>query len=230
MSRREFPLLAIRRADAGPTQRGHRIVCSACREVDHVINSGGNKILPSALVEKRFATAGWVVGDTPETDLCPGCAAARAIARKSEKLPMVKSPVPCPSPRSADAILAGKVAYDLMFEALDFDSRRYLDGWSDDRIAAESKLSLKAVVDLRKERFFDLAPAPEPPDAILRRGIAGDLTDLRAGMDALAGALRTVKVTIGDLERDLRALHAAEQKLLAAETSLAGHVGGKGVR
>ena len=101
MSARDFPLVSIRRADCGPRQAAHEIVCGVCRDKDHVVITGAQKVVPGTIVAKRFSTAGWLVGKRPDDDRCPACAGRRTpVPRPTETLPMVTL-VPPSSPPGA---------------------------------------------------------------------------------------------------------------------------------
>lgn len=215
MTSRLFPIFNVRRADFGPRVPAARITCARCGATDEVVLGDRGC---GAWIDKKFAAAGWSVGANENRDLCSACGGVAGRA-KTGLLPMVKASPPAAAPvRSADAILAGKVAYDLMFEHLDFDVRRYLGGWSDERVAEEAKLSLKAVVDLRKERFFDLAPPPEEPLRTIAKAVDGDLLALRGAVEAVGLGLRAVSAA-------LEVTHKAELRLFAAEAALLDRAG-----
>lgn len=224
MSDRSFPLVGVALVERGPRLRAQQITCGRCGATDQVINTGPHKILPPVFVANKFRARGWRVGPRDRDDRCPDCVALETPPR-GERLPMVKTPATVP-PRSAEAILAGKVAYDLMFEHLDLEAHRYVGDWSDEKVAEQSKLSLSAVIALRADRFFDLAPPPVSAETELRRSLDGDLRALRSGLSDLARTMATVRMSAEVLTRDLRDLVAAEQKLLACEKALVGHVGG----
>ena len=124
-----------------------------------------------------------------------------------------------PDERSPAAIAARRMAFDFLGEYLDPATRRYRDGWSDEKVAAESKISIKAVEALRKEFFFDLAAPPEDPVKTLADGLDRDLAALRGAVEAIGYGLKAVAAA-------LETAHKAEQRLLAAETALLGRTAG----
>lgn len=210
MTRRTFQRVPVRRADFGPTQPGYRITCGACRTTDEVIVKG---TLDD--VGTRFRAGGWLVGPREADDRCPSCNPARRPPSRKE-LPMVKTDPPPSSSvptLSVDAILQRKVVYDTLFEVIDADHRRFKAGWSEARVAAETKMAPAFVTKFLQENFGPIAPAPVPAGERARAvtaGLVADLADLHKASAAVTSAVA--------------ALEAAERDLLAIEARIAARV------
>lgn len=228
MMTRDFPLVAVRRADAGPSQRGHQIVCSSCRATDEVINAGRNKVIPGPLVAKRFEAAGWVVGRRDGDDLCPLCA-ARPRVKAKEVLPMIKTTPRAAAteasgvvlPRSEDARKA-RLDVDLMLvDNFDPSKGRYRDGWDDDRIAREAGMSVEFVM---KRREAEHGPLRESLDQGKLSALSAEFSArelaLRGKLDEVTRAVQDASVRLGSIRGEISqtvAAHAAALRSFLGE-------------
>lgn len=219
MTKRRFQIVRDRRADFGPLEAMARIVCARCGAKDEVV-LGTRGV--GEWVAKKFAASGWTVGANDSRDLCSACGGASPV---KEGLPMVvtkpapRHAAPAASPSPA-ALQQRRMALDFLDSYLDHEARRFKDGWSDARIAAESGLSESAVAIIRREFFCDLAPPPENEEAkALRTALATDLAALRDGLSSLDAAIRSIRGA-----QEVAA--TATRRLLDVETSLHGLIGG----
>lgn len=211
MTDRSFRVVPVRRADFGPSQSGAEIVCGRCRERDQVVNSTALRNLPPAMAAQRFRAAGWRVGSRDRDDRCPKCVERETPARKEFPMVVVKDKPAAPKALSEDAILGRKVVYDALFANLDVKEKRYLPGWSDEKVATAAAMSVAFVKAFREANFFAIAE-DVPPAAMtsFRAALAGDLDALQKAAQRVAAASS--------------ALQAAERDLVAVEGIFAARV------
>lgn len=197
MGERTFPLVPVSRAEHGPKALGARIVCCRCRATDEIVLGARS---PGPWIAKRFAAGGWAVDRREGDDLCPNCG-----PRKPRKeLPMVATKPAASTGRiSEEAIIARKVVHDLLFENLDIPAERYRDGWSDERVAAEAKMSAKFVAEFREKLFFKLAADPE---TTRRSATLAELGRLAGELDEALGAIGAARAALETSEAAARRL------------------------
>lgn len=177
---RTFPIVAVRRADAGPLQSGSEIVCGACGAKDHVLNSNRDKAAPPEVIRRWFTDRGWTFGARPQDDRCPTCnAQARkkkgrilpdlSAADRTAKEPQMTEPAKPPvAPPPAEAPTF-RVVEPAPAREMTRDDRRiilsklqdvYVDeavgydrGWSDKRVAEDLGVPRAWVAELREPNF-----------------------------------------------------------------------------
>lgn len=139
---------------SGPPKRAWRIVCESCN-AKFETTSWQPKPDPSLMV-RNMHKQGWAV-NWKKPPLCPKCAHPRG-----EKTAMQSTP---PTAKTLTPHPGAKLMKQV-FDALDlnFDAKvqRYLDGWSDERIAKESHCSIEVVVWARCEAY------PPQDDPVIR--------------------------------------------------------------
>lgn len=202
---REWPLTAIRRADAGPSQSAIEITCGACGGKEHAVNTGGQKVLPGTWVENYFSQKGWQIGRKAADDRCPVCAAAaRAEKRqhltdKREKAMPIEAPKAEP-PRRMDLKDRPIILANLV-EVYVGPDVGYDRGWSDKRVAEDLGVPRAWVAELREANFGPARDNEEVRDLLRRfdehvgkvREVDGRCDKLKAEMAELLRA--TVALT-----------------------------------
>jgi hypothetical protein len=175
------------------------------------------------MIGKRFRRAGWTVAAKEAGDRCPACSASAAPTAKFPKdLPMIKTPSAGASPAAAPAVLpdappaivpslavtnALALYYMAMVDAYDRAAGAYRPGWSDERVAKETGLSLAEVTRRRTSDF-----PPLPPEVDPLKDAEAALVDLRADTDKVTSACKVLhaladrqRAGIGRLEAALAA-------------------------
>lgn len=204
MSKREWPITTIQRADHGARQRATEIRCGACGEKDHVINTSNNKVLPSTMVEKKFQQAGWAVGAGPAADRCPACVAKLRGPKPALKIVPKPTPVAEEVVQMQEAAAAPpppmtredrRVIFEKLNEVYVDEKTGYDRGWSDKRIAEDLGTKRAWVQQVRDEMF---GPARDNEDV---RDFVSMLTPLTNDVAALtkdaADIVARVKVIEG---------------------------------
>lgn len=209
MGAREFPIVAVRRADFGPKVRAARIVCARCGETDEVVVGADRRLGP--WIEKKFAGAGWAVGANDSRDFCPGCAGKTGI-RTQEAPKMAKVvPPPIPAPSVAAATVSrtedarkARLDVDLMLvDNFDPARGRYREGWDDERVAREAGMSVEFVAKRREAEHGALRA--EVSGERLSALLSAFEAETKARDSALTERLREAEAALVALEKEARA-------------------------
>lgn len=151
----------------------YRLQCSACPEGESLGHTNIGEERATHVVPQTFARRGWIVGRTPERDLCPACAhASGPIPMKPEPSPMVSNtvtPMRSAAPAAPAAQAKPEAAGALPPREMSRDERRiinakidevYVDeahgytiGWNDDRVAADLGVPRAWIAKMRDENF-----------------------------------------------------------------------------
>jgi hypothetical protein len=111
------------------------------------------KAMPPAAVLRKFEQRGWAVKHG-RIHLCPSCKqATRKTMTKSQSTNGAAAPAPT-------AAISTRLIFALLEEHFDDRAGRYHNGYSDEKVAAETQAAIERVRAIRKEHFGDLrAPA-----------------------------------------------------------------------
>lgn len=193
-ARRDWKLTAVHRADAGPAQSAMEITCGSCGKTGHIINSGTLKVVPSAIVEKKFSDRGWIIGGSPKADRCPECAAKLGAAKRHSKsgqkkekvvadIPPLEPDQPREMTREQRRIIFLKLEEHYLDEAAGYDR-----GWSDKRVAEDLGVPRAWVAEIRDQNF---GPAKDNED----------VRDLLAAQERLGQEVASFMADLGALTK-----------------------------
>lgn len=206
---------------------GVRIVCSECKSHVDV-----GRVVPPQGTAKKWATGkGWVIGRKWKTATCPNCLArakfieascptiARALHPDPQAMIAMATAILPPQPKKAPPMTTNATtskpaasATRLTFSALEsyfqIAAGRYEQGWSDERVAEEVKLSPKKVAQLRAEHFGELREDPQIVAfrAELQAAVAASTRQRRALAELIDESLRETKATLKALATKLERL------------------------
>jgi len=173
--------LTSRSGVGGATLTAH-LQCSVCpKKGDLKVRS----LMPPEPIDQKFAQAGWKL----DPHRCPDC--IDRIAQEKIMTTAAKITVP------ANAF--GK-AFALLGTHFNAERGQFEQGWSDQKIAAETGLAPAAVAEFRKGSFGELKEAPE-------------VASLRADIASLEQLHREHADSVG---REVAALRTRLQKLAPA--------------
>lgn len=168
---RQFPLRGIRRGDVGPTQSCAVLTCGDCGFEDFIVNATQQRALPPAIVERKAAQAGWLIGRREADDRCPACrqkAKPKPPAPTARILPVispaapalpeavVSKTVPLPPLPSPVAVVSADLKRRInqkLFEVYEDEAAGYAKGWSDQRVSEELHAPRALVAEIREEFF-----------------------------------------------------------------------------
>lgn len=179
-----FPIELRARGGDGKRQRVHVIRCASCGAEDLV--AAHMRALSEAHLRGTFQQRGWRVSPAG-SHACPACAGLESARRRATQKEKPAMPAAIPSPAASSAIAD---AYLLLQDGYDHAAKNYKPGWSDERIAKESGLSLPEVKRRREHDFGPLVADTTLEDlrtdwAALRADI-GKMLLLADGFRALA--------------------------------------------
>lgn len=122
--------------DSATRRQRPSVMCSTCGFEE----SHGSKInVPSATLANVFRRRGWEIDSKYKKALCPGC--------QREREAMKKTP---------DVIKAERAMYGLLDLHYDTETKRYRDGFTDEKVAKECGLSVGIVADAREAAYGPL--------------------------------------------------------------------------
>lgn len=216
MSERQFRSATVRRADFGHPQSASEIVCGACGEKDHVVNTSKHRHLPPTMVAKKFEQAGWVVGSGEKADRCPACVAKLRAPKPALKVVPKEAPMVQPAPVIA-SVAPLAVGADLkrkinakLFEVYDGPETGYSKGWTDQRVAEDLKVPRAAVAEIR-DQFHGPAKDNEDIRDLLAKAdlIFAEAAAVDGRATALISEARALMDRIGMLKKDADAIRKA---------------------
>lgn len=185
--------------DGQVTRTAYVITCSKCGVV--ATGSADFKGRPdddriAGILERKFRGAGWDVADKADRHLCPGCRSkVISMSQIAQKLDVRKS---AEEPRKPSREEKRRIL-DLLDEHYCVKSGRYLEAYSDERIASEAKVPRKWVADLRVE-FFGDSGASEASVEVL-----SEVAKIRADLDELMKMAEEYRSRVDQMERKLGA-------------------------
>lgn len=156
--------------------------CSECGLEAMLLHAIGSE----ELLDKNFQRKGWRMDKKP---ICPNC---------QERKPKNMATVP-----SANAIRGQVHLVKLLTEHFDVEAGQYDDGWSDQKLADETKLSLDYVTNFRREGFGEI----KEPEA---------LSQLRQDINALEALQADASATFAQQIAELRSKLAMVTQKFAA--------------
>lgn len=211
MKGREFPVVAVQRADDGPQQRAVRITCAACGGSEDLVMPKISAIPPEIQV-KKFVERGWEVGSAPRLDFCPACQPKRnkRMARRPRGATQEAEPVVVDIALAPPAPTGRMIAelYMVLDDCYDLAEKDYKPGCSDELVAAQVNLPVAVVAERRAK---DFGPIKD------RR--AGELND---AAQSLAGELEHLLARVDDVRACLASLYQQADKLAGQTKELAG--------
>lgn len=119
-----------------------RLQCSRC---DRVGERKLRQLMPPDQIDHKFKQAGWAI----DPHLCVSCRAAQS----KEKMTVASKPTPA-------AMKAQAQMFALLSQHFDPDGGKFAAGWSDQRIAKDTGLSLDMVTEFRRAGFGEIKEAP----------------------------------------------------------------------
>jgi hypothetical protein len=131
-------------------------------------------LMPPDQVDKKFMQVGWSL----DPHICPAC----AVRAAQEKADMTSKPSPA-------AIKAQAKMFSLLATHFDGTAGAYGQGWSDQKIATDTGLTVDLVAEVRRETFGELQLPPEvlslqrdvgALEALAREQYAGLETELKS--------------------------------------------------
>jgi hypothetical protein len=156
-----------------------RVRCSR-EDCDSVGEIKSRSVLPVEVLDKRFKQKGWRL-DPP---VCPECVQQPKEDRMATHM-------------TEAAGLAQAKVFKLLTAQFDDEKGRYLNGYSDARIAQETGCAQTFVANVRKECFGEIKEAPE-------------IAEFRGSLDALEAL---VSENMATLQRELADLRAKLSRL-----------------
>jgi hypothetical protein len=126
----------------GGISHAAHLACSRCPTVGE---RKLRQILPPDQIDQKFAQAGWTI----DPHVCPDCR-----ARRAKEKTMASKPSPA-------ALQAQVQMITLLQEQFDTDKGAYATGWSDQKIAADTKLAVEHVVEVRRAAFGEIKEPSE---------------------------------------------------------------------
>lgn len=161
--------------------------CTRCDETLVLPNVGGRSE-PEIV---RFATnKGWMTGR--ETATCPACKRPSRTNDPDSELrnftPKEPVPMTVPKPDPQPTTHQRVAIRNLLDKHFDDDSHRYLEGWTDDKIAEEVKVP-RVVVERIREVGYGPWVKEDPEITAIKAMIARIETDLAATKARLAKAI-----------------------------------------
>ena len=190
------PFPVIRDGEGRAVQR---IECVACGAHAQNTTARLGRAGPGTLAV-FFRRRGWSV-DLKKGSTCPDCIASQTRARrilrvekrmehKQQQTVVAMKPVPTPA---ASEVIA--LVYMALAEAYDGAKRDYRPGWTDERIARETKASIGVVID-RRERDFGPLPPPKPDYLAeigeIARPLPADIADILSTIQSLQDKTRVL--------------------------------------
>ncbi len=207
MSATPLPFQITRRLENGSWKETARFQCSRCdAHRDFALIRQSKAFNPEATI-KNAAAAGWDVKHGSSRAECPRCLVARKQRAKGEapnKQPaeviMLK---PVPAPLTPDQRLKIRALLDKHF---DDGTGRYLDGYSDHRVADELKVARIHVETIREAAYGAIQVPPELEAA--EKAVSA--------LEAKITPLEKLAAEVDRLLRDAREHVEAARKALAA--------------
>lgn len=192
-----FPPVSRPRGDDGKRQTAHVIRCSRCPAEDAV--TAHMTRYTTEHLTGTFQQRGWRVSQSGR-HVCPACIAAEGSARRakhSKETSAMSAPSAIPSPAASNAIAE---AYLMLQDGYDHAAKTYKPGWSDEKIAKESGLSL---AEVKKRREADFGPLVVDTTA----------EDLRHEWDGLRSDIKALRTGAGQLALLLKGMDEREARL-----------------
>jgi hypothetical protein len=165
--------------EGAPPRPGLQIRCACgATQVRHVPSDW-----PTDAVARKFRELGWEVDGKGRAATCPSC-----LNHKKETASMPKSPLA--TSVSPDYLRRQARMFDLLRDHYQEDRARYVEGWSDEKIAQETELSTEFIGSARIALYGEMGPPPEVTAALaaleeLRRSVAAEAEELRAMVRAM---------------------------------------------
>lgn len=187
--REEFPVVNRSRGKMVAPRPVQEIACSRCGATDFL--SATPTRSPAHTVAATFTRRGWRVGHVGK-HVCPQCVATETASRRSARAAAKETSMPTEKAASAPASTAIVDLYMRLDDAYDRAAKRYRDGWTDERLASETGLSVSLVQERREHDFGPLV-------------VDTTAKDLRAALVSLsaeaAAAVIAVKTVAGEARR-----------------------------
>lgn len=183
----------------GPITRAvARAICGCGAHHDLSVTKADRSMPPDEIV-KKFIAAGWTRARRNAPLLCPACSGRDNKVVKLEDRKMSKTETAQPAMRELTPAEKRKVR-ELLDGHFDEELGAYLDGYSDERIAAEVMAPRAAVTKIREDAYGPIKVDPE-------------LQAIRERLDKLekdAGALlETVRESLAPIRTEIESLRNA---------------------
>lgn len=214
---RQWHTIALRRADAGPTQAAVEIVCGVCGKSEHAINPSNRKAMPTVWVTNYFAQKGWEVGHKAADDRCPACAATlRAERRSKSETKREKTMAGDTAPMAEQPRQMGFQDKPIILAKLVevyLDSENGYDrGWSDKRVAEDLGVPRAWVAELRDQNFGPARDNEEIRDFLAR--VDAHVAKV-ADVEKRCGTLSAEAVKLASEAREIEKLGLSIRKAVA---------------
>jgi hypothetical protein len=227
---RIFPDIRVVGED-GRTITKAEITCIGCSQQDYYRRNG------SVESDDYFRKHGWAVGKDKDRDYCPKCVAkanglngkARASehnttitaadirkATEAAATAAVETVIAMQATRELDATEKNYLLVEIE-RHFDGGAKGYQPGWSDQKIAEDSKLPVEGVREVRE--FFWKGSSGEDPDAAAREAeVAAVLKQAKDLQKQVVEAVEQSRTEIGVTRQQIKAqLQAAHKATMEAE-------------
>lgn len=218
----------------------HTIRCSnfpTCRTSCDIPDRRGKAQSPPEVIEKRFTHKGWFVGASEKHDLCPECAAQKALDRRLKRRPhatniqlvvdnpegnpMTSHHVEAPRQMSRDD---KRIINAKLHEVYIGERDGYQTPWSDRKVAEFLGCPVAWISEVREELFGDVADNGEIRDFLDRaeraKAEAQRLLDVSEGicarMTVEVKSLTDLATTIKETRRLLETINITAQRIAKA--------------
>jgi hypothetical protein len=133
MADREFPSHTV----TGPNGSPFVVLRAECADCGATADYP-RRNHPSIAAVQHFRKSGWRIGNGPRVDKCPKCLAAPIIIAPSKETPVAEKAKPLhlvPTTPRTMGREDRKLIFDEIAGCYDKDAGRYMDGWTDERVA-----------------------------------------------------------------------------------------------
>lgn len=187
---RHFEIHNEKHGETGGWRKVAHIVCGECGRRATLPIQTGQSVLPDEAVQKKFLAIDWHVGPVEKKDMCPECVRKEKNGKVTHHASPPLTPKPngsiggtIPSDAAvaslkkiteplAQAILQKaderemgrterRLIHDTILAHYPEVDKGYASGWSDQRIATETKMPRKWVEDIRAQFFGETGGNPE---------------------------------------------------------------------
>jgi hypothetical protein len=194
--RRIAKIRAEEHRPTSPFETFAKIECTKCNE------EGGmhlNKLLPEDVIDNKFKQIGWSL----DPHVCPKCQREQREKKATLKLAFTNDTKTKDNDMalSPAAIKSHVRLVRMLDEHFDADTGQYMNGWNDEKVAAETGLSLAVVTEYRREAYGELKLPPgiqslKDDIAVLELAIKDFLEDARQKHNALITDLNALNARL----------------------------------
>lgn len=213
---RHFEIKNERHGETGGHRRVAMMFCSECPRSVSIPVQTASSLLPDEIINKKFASIDWHPGSTHKSDLCPDCFrkkpktngapmtphlnglptdAANPIAKSVGGVPL-PPPGVGPEPTREMSRDDRRIIYGAIAAHYPEGGKAYESGWSDQRVATETKMPRKWIEDIRAQFFGDAGGNPEMEEYLAQ------FTKLHADAKAFLDHAMVIRKRVDDILAD----------------------------